>query len=284
MLIGTIALLGLPWLSGFYSKDLIIELAYSRYSISSNYAYILGSVTAGLTAFYSFRLISLVFLTVPNASRVTYVNTHEANLAVVIPLTILSLFSIFFGFVFSDLFVGIGSDFFGNSLFIHPNNISLVEAEFSLPIVLKLLPGILSLFGGALALFVYHKTPEILTEITPTLRQIYRFLNGQYLFDVIYNHYIISQGLKLGYQISKVLDRGIIEMIGPFGLSNVLTNSATKIAKLDTGVITTYSLYITLGLLSLLFLVFSPILLDNSLLSEMRLIIIYMSSLILALW
>ena len=280
MLIGTIALLGLPWLSGFYSKDLIIELAYSRYSFTSNYAYILGSITAGLTSFYSFRLISLVFLSVPNANKNTYKNIHEANLAVIIPLTILSLFSIFFGFVFSDLFVGIGTDFFGNSLFIHPNNISLVEAEFSLPLLLKLLPSILSIIGGALALFIYHKTPEILTDNSNLLRQVYRFLNGQYFFDVIYNHYVITRGLKLGYAISKVLDRGIIEVVGPFGLSNILNLKAGNIAKLDTGIITTYALYITLGLLTLLFLVFSPILFDNALLSELRLIIIYLSSLI----
>ena len=283
MLIGTIALLGLPWLSGFYSKDLIIELAYSRYSFSSNYAYILGSITAGLTSFYSFRLISLVFLTVPNGNKNTYLNTHEANLAVIIPLSILSLFSIFFGFVFSDLFVGIGTDFFANSLFIHPNNISLVEAEFSLPLLLKLLPTILSLIGGTLAIFIYHKTPEILTDNSNLFRQIYRFLNGQYFFDVIYNQYVISKGLNFGYTISKVLDRGIIEVVGPFGLSHILQNTGNKIANLDTGVITTYSLYITLGLLSLLFLVFSPILFDNSLLNEMRLIIIYIASLILIL-
>jgi NADH-ubiquinone oxidoreductase chain 5 len=287
MLVGTIALLGLPWLSGFYSKDLIIELAYSRYSFSGTYAFILGSITAGLTAFYSFRLISLVFLTVPNAPRVTYLNTHEANLAVVIPLLLLAIFSIFFGFIFSDLFVGIGTDFFGNSLFIHPNNISLVEAEFSLPILFKLLPGILSIFGAGLAIFVYHKTPNLINDIIENnsiIRKIYTFLNGKYFFDVIYNHYIIGKGLNMGYTISKVLDRGVIEVVGPYGISNVLTNTGANIAKLDTGIITTYSLYITLGLLSLLFLVFSPILLDTSLLTEMRLIIIYLSSLILALW
>ena len=284
MLVGTIALLGLPWLSGFYSKDLIIELAYSRYTFSSTYAYILGSITAGLTAFYSFRLISLVFLTIPNGSKMTYLNIHEANTAVIIPLFILALFSIFFGFVFSDLFVGIGTDFFGSAIFIHPNNISLVEAEFSLPILLKLLPTILSILGGTMALVLYHYTPNFMSQSTPLLRKVYTFLNGQYLFDAIYNHYIIGKGLKYGYQISKVLDRGVIEMVGPFGLSNVLQNTGNKIAKLDTGVITTYSLYITLGLLSLLFLVFSPILLDTSLLSEMRLIIIYIASLILAIW
>src|SRR5271155_935514 len=111
MLIGSLSLLATPWLTGFYSKDLIIELAYGLYSFSGTYAYILGSITAGLTAFYSFRLISLVFLTVPNGSRTVYLNSHEANISVIIPLFILALFSIFFGFVFSDLFVGVGSDF-----------------------------------------------------------------------------------------------------------------------------------------------------------------------------
>jgi len=286
MLVGSIALLGLPWLSGFYSKDLIIELAYSRYTFSATYAYVLGSITAGLTAFYSFRLISLVFLGLPNGIQSTYNNIHEANIVVIIPLFILALFSIFFGYVFSDLFVGIGSDFFGSAIFIQPNNISLVEAEFSIPIILKLLPTILSIIGGSLGILLYNwnKGVQLMSENTSLIQKVYTFLNGQYLFDVLYNHFVIGKGLQYGYIISKVYDRGVIEAVGPFGLSNVLQNTASKIAKLDTGVITTYSLYITLGLLTLLFLVFSPILLDTSLLSEMRLIIIYFSSLILALW
>ena len=122
-----------------------------------------------------------------------------------------------------------------------------------------------------------------MSENNSLVRKIYAFLNGQYLFDIIYNHFIISKGLHIGYAISKVLDRGVIETVGPHGLSTVLYNSGNNIAKLDTGVITTYSLYITLGLLALLFLVFSPLLLDSSLLSEMRLIIIYLASLIITL-
>ena len=286
MLIGTVALLALPWLSGFYSKDLIIELAYSRYSFSGTYAYILGTVTAALTAFYSFRLISLVFFSVPNGPKSTYLNVHEANTLVIIPLTILSIFSIFFGYLFSDLFVGIGSDFFGNAIFISPNNISLVEAEFSLPLIYKLLPTILSIAGASLAIFLYHKSPYILSEgsKSPVFIKLYTFLNGQYLFDTIYNNYIISKGLESGYTISKVLDRGIIEMIGPFGISNVLTNTSNRISTLDTGVITTYSLYITLGLLTLLFLVFTPLFLDTNLLNEIRLFIIYIYSILVILW
>jgi NADH-ubiquinone oxidoreductase chain 5 len=132
MLVGTLSLLAIPFLTGFYSKDLILELAYGQYSFNGTYAFILGSITAGLTAFYSFRLISLVFLTIPNGPQTSYLNSHEAKLTVIIPLLILSLFSIFFGYIFSDLFVGIGSGFFGNSLFIHPNKISIIEAEFSI--------------------------------------------------------------------------------------------------------------------------------------------------------
>jgi NADH-ubiquinone oxidoreductase chain 5 len=283
MLVGTLSLLATPWLTGFYSKDLIIELAYAKYSFSGTYAYILGSITAGLTAFYSFRLISFVFLTVPNGSKNIYLNSHEANLLVIIPLLLLALFSIFFGFIFSDLFVGVGSDFFGNSLFIHPKNISLIEAEFSLPLTFKLLPAILSLLGASLAILLYHNNPNFIISLTNNIlgRQIYTFLNGKYFFDVIYNNYIIASGLQLGYSISKMLDKGVIELIGPYGLSSTLTNTGINISKLDTGLITTYSLYITLGLLCLLFLVFAPILIDTHLLSEIRLIIIYLSALIL---
>ena len=85
-------------------------------------------------------------------------------------------------------------------------------------------------------------------------------MNGKYFFDVIYNYFIIEKGFDRAYDISKVLDRGVIEALGPYGISKVLNQTGNNIAKLDTGIITTYSLYITLGLLTLLFIIFSPIL------------------------
>jgi NADH-ubiquinone oxidoreductase chain 5 len=334
MLTGSLSLLATPYLTGFYSKDLILELAYGQYSFSGMYAFILGSITAGITAFYSFRLISLVFLTSANGQKESYLNSHESKLAVIIPLLILAIFSIFFGFIFSDLFVGMGSDFFANSIFIHPNNIALVEAEFSLNPLIKLLPAILSFFGAALAVFMYHIQPQILIYLTfdpyaiaktsfslskvekennklgsvtttaclaqarsqqatvvKTItgnsinnigRSIYTFLNGKYFFDTIYNQYIVTNGLKLGYTISKEIDRGAIELLGPYGLSNYLNNTGKNLAKLDTGIITTYSLYITLGLLALLFLVFAPLFFNTFVstanLNEFRLFIIYFAS------
>jgi len=289
MLVGTLSLVATPWLTGFYSKELILSLGYGTYSFSGVYCYILGSVGACFSAFYSFRLISLVFLTVPNGLKSSYNQVHESNWKVVIPLFILALFSIFFGYVFSDLFVGAGSDFFGNALYVNPNNISLIEAEFSLPIIIKLLPAILSLIGATSAVYIYHVNPEFIVGLTnsPCGRKVYTFLNGKYFFDVVYNHYIIALGLKLGYTISKVLDRGVIELVGPYGLSSALNKAALSISMSDTRVISTYSTYIIFNALVLIFIVFSPILVESSapgvtnsaaLTFELRLIIIYIAA------
>jgi NADH-ubiquinone oxidoreductase chain 5 len=296
MLTGTLSLLATPYLTGFYSKDLILELAFGTYSFSGMFAYILGTITAGITAFYSFRLISLVFLTYPNGPKNSYLNTHESNIATIIPLLILALFSIFFGYIVSDIYVGVGSNFFANSLFTHPNNLTLIEAEFSLNPLIKLLPAIISFLGAFLAVYFYHYggQPQFLINLTSISNpegigekgkisknlfiKLYGFFNGKYYFDVLYNHLLVSKGLKLGYKISKEIDRGAIELIGPYGLSNNLYNTGINIAKLDTGIITTYSLYITIGLLSLLFLVFTPMLMDTSMFVEMRLFIIYLAS------
>jgi NADH-ubiquinone oxidoreductase chain 5 len=285
ILIGSLSLLATPWLTGFYSKDLILELAYGSYNFSGIYAFILGSITAGLTAFYSFRLISLVFLTVPNGPKSLYNNIYEANWLVIIPLCILALFSIFFGYIVADLFVGIGTDFFGNSIFIHPNNISIVEAEFTLPLIIKLLPAILSFLGVIIALFFYNFNPNFIIWLTNNKlgRNIYTFLNGKYFFDLIYNNFIIALGLKIGYNISKFFDRGVIELVGPYGLASAFNKTALTISTSDTRVISTYSTYIIFNTLSLIFIVFAPILIDSSLLFELRLIIIYIAATIFVL-
>jgi NADH-ubiquinone oxidoreductase chain 5 len=149
---------------------------------------------------------------VPNGSRLAYLNSHEVKITVIIPLFIFSLFNILFGFLGSDLFLGMGSNFFGNSLFIHPNNIFFIESEFSLSLIIKLLPVIFSLFGAILALLLYQQYPIFILDSTHNYigKNVYTFLNGKYFFDIVYNNYIISKGLQLAYTISKQLDRGII--------------------------------------------------------------------------
>ena len=155
---------------------------------------------------------------------------------------------------------------------------------------LKLLPAIGSVFGAALALYLYHVVPQFTISLTNTAlgNALYKFFNGKWLFDVVINQYIIGGGLRLGYVISKVIDRGVIELFGPFGFSTVLTNAGKSVSNYDTGVITSYALYIILGLISFIFLLFAP-LLFSALSSEsldlstggMGLILLYVSTLVL---
>lgn len=264
ILIGSLSLMAFPFLTGFYSKDLILEVALGQYELSGNVAYWLGTISAVFTAFYSLRLVSLTFFTVPNAPKGDYLHTHEAPTIIVIPLVILSIMSIVFGYIAKDLFVGVGSDFLSTALFQHPDHISLIEAEFGLPLMLKLLPAIGSVFGAGLALYLYHVVPQFTIGLTNTTlgNELYRFFNGKWYVDVVYNNYVINGGLRLGFTISKVLDRGLIEMCGPQGLTTSLFNTSGKIASYDTGVITSYALYIILGLISMIYLLFVGVLFD----------------------
>ncbi len=287
ILIGSLSLMAFPFLTGFYSKDLILEVALGQYEVSGNVAYWLGTISAVFTAFYSFRLISLTFFTVPNAPKGDYLHAHEAPMIIVIPLVILSIMSIGFGYVAKDLFVGVGTDFLSTALFQHPNHISLIEAEFGLPQFLKLLPAIGSMFGAGLAVYLYHVVPQFTINLTDSTlgKGIYSFLNGKWLFDSVINTMIIGGGLSLGHTISKVLDRGVIEMIGPYGFSTALTDTGQSIASYDTGVITSYALYIILGLISFIFLLFRPVLLGGTIDSvfggDIGLILVYLSALVL---
>lgn len=293
ILVGSLSLMAFPFLTGFFSKDLILELAYGQYEFSGNAAYWLGTITAMITAFYSFRLISMTFLTYPNAPKGDYEHTHEQPLIVVIPYVILSLLAIFFGYLAKDLFVGPGSDFLSSALFIHPTHITLVEAEFALPLFYKLLPAVGSLFGAATALLLYHRLPDFTVSLTQSKvgYMLYSFFNGKYYFDVIYNHYIINGALKLGLTTSKVLDRGLIEKVGPFGLTDSFYNTSRQMATLDTGIVTSYALYIILGFISLTLLLFVPVLAgvgsDNAgLVTEsqehLRLILLFATALIVS--
>ena len=283
ILIGSLSLMAFPFLTGFYSKDLILESGAAQFMLSGSLVYWLGSISAGFTAFYSFRLISLTFFTVPNAPKGDYLHAHEAPTIIVIPLVILSIMSIVFGYVAKDAFVGVGSDFFGSALFQHPDHITLIEAEFGLTSIVKLLPMILSFAGAAASVYMYHVRPAFAITLTNNFigRSLYTFLNGKWLFDVVYNKYIIGGGLTLGHTLSKVIDRGAIEMIGPYGLTTVLTGTGKSIARYDTGVITSYALYIILGLISFIFLLFAPILVMVDPTLNITLGIVYLFTIIL---
>lgn len=261
ILVGSMSLMALPWLTGFYSKDLLLELAYGRYIASGTLAYWAGTLAAACTAFYSFRLIALAFFSTPSAQRESYLHAHDAPLLVAVPLFILSILAIGFGYVAKDLWVGPGTDFLSTALFQHPGNVALVEAEFALSLGIKLLPAILSILGGALAMYLYHVIPAYPVGLTRSgfVTIIYRFLVGKWLFDVIVVNVVIKPALWVGHIVSKVLDRGVIELVGPFGLTTVFTSTARSVARYDTGIVTSYALYMVLGLLALILYAFAPL-------------------------
>lgn len=281
ILIGSLSLMAFPFLTGFYSKDLIIESGAAQFMASGNIAYWLGTISAGLTAFYSFRLISLTFFTMPNAPKNDYLHAHEADMITIIPLVILSIMSIVFGYIAKDLYVGPGTDFLASALFQHPDHVSLIEAEFGLSTFTKLLPMLLSFGGAGFAVYLYHVLPRFTISLTNNTvgKAIYTFLNGKWLFDVVYNTYIIKGGLHVGHVISKTIDRGIIEIVGPYGLTTSLTSTAKTVGSFDTGVITSYALFIIIGLISIIFMLFAPVLMGFN--TNIGLILIYLSSLVL---
>lgn len=286
ILVGSLSLMAFPFLTGFFSKDLILELAYGQYEFSGNVAYWLGTITAMITAFYSFRLISMTFLTYPNAPKGDYESTHEQPLIVVVPYVILSLLAIFFGYVAKEAFISPGSDFLSASLFIHPSHLTLVEAEFSIPLFYKLLPAVGSMLGAAGALYLYHLAPEFTVSLTRTKLGygIYSFLNGKYFWDVIYNHYVINKALGLGLVTSKVLDRGVIEKIGPYGLNESFNYNSQRMATLDTGNIPNYALYIILGLISLTLLLWANVIVGGTVdnVGDFRLVLLFAAGLVSA--
>lgn len=262
ILIGSLSLMAIPFLTGFYSKDLIIELAKGQYTTIGSITYWLATISAMLTSIYSLRLLTLTFFGSPNGNKKTYESIHEASLIMGIPLIILSIFSIFFGYITREIFVGMGSSFLSNSLFIHPSNVNYLEAEFAIPHFYKIIPMIGSIIGGSIAFYIYQykNINYLLTKLIlkKPIISIYRFLSRKYNIDEIYN-YILKKSLNFGYISNKIFDRGVLEIVGPYGLVKVIGNSYKRLASLDSGFIPSYALYMFIGLILLLSLIYLEI-------------------------
>jgi len=271
MSIGSFALMGFSFLTGFYSKDVILEVAFGKYTATGHFAYWLGAGAAFFTAFYSMRLAFLTFLSEPNGYKPVLIGAHDAPIKMALPLLILSVPSIFIGYLSRDLFIGLGSPFWNGALFVMPSNLNAIDAEF-IPHFFKLLPVGLSLTGATLALVLYTFSSKGLYVLKTSVmgRKIYNFLNIKWFFDKVYNEFISQTALSFGYFISyKTIDRGIIEMLGPWGLSKTVLSQTSILSRLQTGLVFDYSLWMFFGvLLMILFVVgweFLIFLLDPSL-------------------
>ncbi len=255
-LIGSFALLGVPFLSGYYSKDLILELSFATYSVSGHFAYILGTLAAFFTAFYSVRLLILTFITKTNAYKQVINKAHDAPVLLALPLFILSIFSIFVGYFTKDMAVGLGSTFWGNSLNIIFENNNLIEAEF-LPFVIKILPIVSATLGLILACYIYTCLTKYLNNLIDNnlFRNIYLFLNKKWFMDKLYSEVIYQKILFISYNpLYAVFDKGIYNILGPRLLNDILEKLSKNTAEIQTGFFYHYALIFLISLTILIIL------------------------------
>ena len=264
MLIASLSLVAFPFMTGFYSKDLIIESAFGQYKLSSVIIYFIATTGAMFTTLYSVKVLYITFLSEPNGPLVYYKNetskaAHEGDIFMSLPLIILAIFSIYFGFLTKDIFIGLGSDFFSdNALFIHPSQEIMINTEFSVPVIYKLTPLFFTISLTGLSILFTEFYPRLLIKFkySNTGYNIFSFLNQRFAVELIYNKYISGLVLTLGGQTSKDMDKGIVETFGPYGLQNKFTEISRSINKLSTGLVTNYALYILIGLLFFLNILF----------------------------
>ena len=168
-------------------------------------------------------------------------------------LIILAIFSIFFGYITKDIFIGLGSGFFfaDNSLFIHPNNEIMLDQEFAVPLLFKLLPLIFTISFSVLAMVFSLVMAKVLIyfKLSRLGYNIFGFFNQRFFIELLYNKYITGLVLMLGGQTTKVIDKGSVELLGPYGIEKALIYLSRNIASLDKQVITSYALYILIGLI-----------------------------------
>lgn len=262
MLIGSLSLAAVPFMTGFYSKDLILESAYGQYILPSTVIYYLALIGSMFTTLYSAKILYFTFLASPNGPIVDYQHAEEGDLYFNIPLITLAVFSIFFGYVFKDIFMGLGSGFFAdNSLFIHPNHEILIDTEFSIPVIFKFLPFLFTFSFFFLSMIISEFLPNWITyfKFSKIGYNLSVFFSLRFFIEYLYNKFVVEGVLFLGGQTYKIVDKGAIEFVGPYGLEKSLLNAGHSIHNLSTGIVTSYALYIMMALIFFIASLYFPL-------------------------
>ena len=248
MLIGTLALTGFPLLSGFYSKDAIIEFAFFKNSTIGYYAMTVGIFTAFLTAIYSWRLFFKAFHGKYNNSDMPIEKTHESPLIMLLPLIFLSLGAIFAGYTFRELLIGHDYlDFWRNSIFF----IKEIE-HLHLPLWLLFSTPVLVIIAIPLSYYLYIINTDILSEARKLNEPLYNFLINKWYFDELYEAVFVKPLKLAGSFLWKRGDQNTIDRYGPDGFSKIIKYFSNKAVKLQSGYIYDYAFVMLLGLSLLL--------------------------------
>ena len=247
MLIGTLALTGFPFLSGFYSKDAIIEFAYLKNTSVGYYVSTIGIFTAFLTAIYSWRLFFKTFFGSYNNKSIPIEKTHEAPMIMIIPLIILAIGALFSGYFFKELFIGNNSTFWGESILF----LNFVRLE-NIPLWLILITPILIIIAIPFSYYLYLKDKTILDGVKNSNLPLYNFLLNKWYIDEIYDFAFINPLKKIGTFFWKKGDQDTIDRFGPDGISKVIKYISNKAVQFQSGYIYDYAFVMLIGLSALI--------------------------------
>ncbi len=249
MIIGTLALTGFPFLSGFYSKDAIIEFAYLRGNTTGYYAAGIGIFTAFLTSIYSWRLIFKTFHGEYNNKEIKIDETHESPIVMLIPLVLLSIGAIFAGFLFKELFIGyegLNNFWRGSIFFLKP-----LSTDHP-PLWFLLLTPTLVILSIPLAYYLFLKNRNLPERLASINKPLYQFLLNKWYFDELYDVLFVKPSKKLGLFLWKFFDLKIIDGFGPDGISSMIKKFSVKANKFQSGYIYQYAFVMLLGFSALL--------------------------------
>ena len=249
MIIGTLALTGFPFLSGFYSKDAIIEFAYLRGNTTGYYAAGIGIFTALLTSIYSWRLMFKTFHGEYNNKKVSIEDMHESPVVMLLPLILLSIGAVLAGFAFKELFIGYDgiNNFWKDSIFF----LEPLSTDHP-PLWFLILTPTLVILSIPIAYYLFVKNKNLPEQIANINNPLYKFLLNKWYFDELYDTLFVRPSKNLGLFLWKFFDLKIIDGFGPDGISTLIKKFSIKANKFQSGFIYQYAFVMLLGFSALL--------------------------------
>jgi NADH-quinone oxidoreductase subunit L len=257
MWIGSLALAGIPFFAGFFSKDIILESAFASGTVVGTLAFVFGILAAFMTAYYSWRLLFMTFQGVPKADEKVMAHVHESPNVMMVPLYVLAFGAIFSGMLFAGMMVGDHPEhFWGDSILILEHHQALHDAHY-VPIYIVLLPLVVSAAGIALAYQLYIRNRAALAELVESTKGIHAFLLNKWYFDEAFNWLFVRPAHWVGRFLWKKGDGNTIDGMGPDGISARIVDLARSASRLQSGFVYHYAFAMLIGVVLLLTWYFS---------------------------
>ncbi|MBB5046366.1 NADH-quinone oxidoreductase subunit L [Rhodopseudomonas rhenobacensis] len=249
MVIGTLALTGFPLTAGYFSKDAIIEAAFASHHTMAFYGFLMTVIAAGLTSFYSWRLIFKTFHGTPHDQK-HYEAAHESPYWMLIPLVVLAAGSILAGFPFKEVFAGHGvGEFFRESLKMNPH---IIDEMHHIPVAVAYLPTAMMALGFVVSWMFYIRKPYLPVELANQHQLLYKFLLNKWYFDELYDLIFVRPAKRIGRFLWKAGDGTIIDGLGPDGVSARVLDITRGAVRLQTGYLYHYAFAMLVGVAGLI--------------------------------